>query len=209
MLANQPSESFPGPFTLHKLSGQPEINRRAQHNIVSGRRKAVSAFVLVFANFENIEAKNYLQFLLNALVFNKFTNSCVLPSSERPNGSSQTLKYEQRLKRKRKSRRMLKRSSLKHSQSAVLWEHHNEEVKRLVEDKNRQANWREWGPYLSDRQWGTVREDYSHDGNWQVRIDNYPGLINLICCHILQYINMHNKTNISSTAGYEPNNKKF
>lgn len=27
------------------------------------------------------------------------------------------------------------------------------------------AQWREWGPYLSDRQWGTVREDYSPDGN--------------------------------------------
>ncbi|MDH0746094.1 glucosidase [Pseudomonas sp. GD03842] len=27
------------------------------------------------------------------------------------------------------------------------------------------AGWREWGPYLSDRQWGTVREDYSADGN--------------------------------------------
>ncbi len=25
--------------------------------------------------------------------------------------------------------------------------------------------WRKWGPYLSERQWGTVREDYSHDGN--------------------------------------------
>jgi Glycosyl hydrolase family 63 C-terminal domain len=25
--------------------------------------------------------------------------------------------------------------------------------------------WRRWGPYLSERQWGTVREDYSHDGN--------------------------------------------
>ncbi len=27
------------------------------------------------------------------------------------------------------------------------------------------APWRKWGPYLSDRQWGTVREDYSQDGN--------------------------------------------
>ena len=27
------------------------------------------------------------------------------------------------------------------------------------------AEWRRWGPYLSDRQWGTVREDYSADGN--------------------------------------------
>nr|AIH14812.1 hypothetical protein [Westiella intricata UH HT-29-1] len=26
------------------------------------------------------------------------------------------------------------------------------------------AHWRRWGPYLSDRQWGTVREDYSHNG---------------------------------------------
>ena len=25
--------------------------------------------------------------------------------------------------------------------------------------------WRQWGPYLSERQWGTVREDYSSDGN--------------------------------------------
>jgi hypothetical protein len=27
------------------------------------------------------------------------------------------------------------------------------------------APWRRWGPYLSERQWGTVREDYSADGN--------------------------------------------
>ncbi len=27
------------------------------------------------------------------------------------------------------------------------------------------ANWKRWGPYLSERQWGTVREDYSQDGN--------------------------------------------
>ena len=25
--------------------------------------------------------------------------------------------------------------------------------------------WRRWGPYVSDRQWGTVREDYSEDGD--------------------------------------------
>ena len=30
------------------------------------------------------------------------------------------------------------------------------------------ANWRHWGPYLSERQWGTVREDYSADGSaWE------------------------------------------
>jgi len=39
------------------------------------------------------------------------------------------------------------------------------EEKRLEQDRNRQAYWRRWGPYLSDRQWGTVREDYSSDGS--------------------------------------------
>lgn len=39
------------------------------------------------------------------------------------------------------------------------------ERKRLIEDSNRTKHWKKWGPYLSDRQWGTVREDYSHDGN--------------------------------------------
>ena len=36
---------------------------------------------------------------------------------------------------------------------------------RLQEDRDRRANWKRWGPYLSERQWGTVREDYSAEGN--------------------------------------------
>jgi hypothetical protein len=36
---------------------------------------------------------------------------------------------------------------------------------RLDEDKLKQAEWKKWGPYLSERQWGTVREDYSSDGD--------------------------------------------
>jgi hypothetical protein len=35
---------------------------------------------------------------------------------------------------------------------------------RLQESRNRTANWQRWGPYLSERQWGTVREDYSATG---------------------------------------------
>ena len=38
------------------------------------------------------------------------------------------------------------------------------EEKRLQEDRARKANWKRWGPYLSERQWGTVREDYSANG---------------------------------------------
>jgi hypothetical protein len=39
---------------------------------------------------------------------------------------------------------------------------------RLIEDAERRKNWKRWGPYLSERQWGTVREDYSPDGSsWE------------------------------------------
>ncbi|NDJ19964.1 MGH1-like glycoside hydrolase domain-containing protein [Myxacorys almedinensis] len=39
------------------------------------------------------------------------------------------------------------------------------EENRLEDDRTRKAYWRRWGPYLSERQWGTVREDYSPDGS--------------------------------------------
>jgi hypothetical protein len=38
------------------------------------------------------------------------------------------------------------------------------EYLRLQEDKERKNHWKKWGPYLTERQWGTVREDYSPDG---------------------------------------------
>jgi hypothetical protein len=40
----------------------------------------------------------------------------------------------------------------------------NPEMKRLEETRTESLPWRKWGPYLSERQWGTVREDYSADG---------------------------------------------
>ncbi len=40
----------------------------------------------------------------------------------------------------------------------------NPEQVRLSEDSQRQKDWKRWGPYLSERQWGTVREDYSATG---------------------------------------------
>src|SRR6059036_3987012 len=43
-----------------------------------------------------------------------------------------------------------------------------EEHRRLEEAMRRTAHWRRWGPYLSERQWGTVREDYSPGGTaWE------------------------------------------
>ena len=42
------------------------------------------------------------------------------------------------------------------------------EARRLDEDTRRLKNWKRWGPYLSERQWATVREDYSPDGRlWE------------------------------------------
>ena len=35
------------------------------------------------------------------------------------------------------------------------------EDRRLEESRLRKKHWKRWGPYMSERQWGTVREDYS------------------------------------------------
>lgn len=39
------------------------------------------------------------------------------------------------------------------------------EQRRLEQARKKTHPWKKWGPYLSERQWGTVREDYSDDGN--------------------------------------------
>ena len=53
------------------------------------------------------------------------------------------------------------------------------EQKRL-NDSAKGTPWRKWGPYLSERQWGTVREDYSEDGDaWDYfppRSRPFPGV---------------------------------
>ena len=39
------------------------------------------------------------------------------------------------------------------------------EYHRLHETKTGKVHWKQWGPYLAERAWGTVREDYSSNGN--------------------------------------------
>ncbi len=51
------------------------------------------------------------------------------------------------------------------AQTASLHAHDVAEQKRLNEAREAGIPWKRWGPYLSERQWGTVREDYSQDGN--------------------------------------------
>ncbi|QDT00738.1 hypothetical protein [Adhaeretor mobilis] len=44
----------------------------------------------------------------------------------------------------------------------------NAEQQRLIEDRDGKNPWRAFGPYLSERQWGTMREDYSEHGEaWE------------------------------------------
>jgi hypothetical protein len=43
------------------------------------------------------------------------------------------------------------------------------EQQRLLASESRYADWKNWGPYLSERAWGTVREDYSPGGSaWEI-----------------------------------------
>ena len=39
------------------------------------------------------------------------------------------------------------------------------EKERLGENRAGRSRWRRWGPYISERAWGTVREDYSQSGD--------------------------------------------
>ena len=49
--------------------------------------------------------------------------------------------------------------------SPNAYERHSTEHRRLVEQAQGKKNWKQWGPYLAERAWGTVREDQSTDGN--------------------------------------------
>lgn len=40
-----------------------------------------------------------------------------------------------------------------------------EEEKKLKQDRERTKYWKKWGPYVSERQWATCREDYSDNGD--------------------------------------------
>ena len=54
---------------------------------------------------------------------------------------------------------------MKSSEKSPIVYLETKEQKRLNEARESGVSWKKWGPYLSERQWGTVREDYSHDGN--------------------------------------------
>src|SRR5678810_412976 len=55
--------------------------------------------------------------------------------------------------------------SMKSSEKTPITYIETREQKRLNEARENGVPWKKWGPYLSERQWGTVREDYSQDGN--------------------------------------------
>jgi hypothetical protein len=51
----------------------------------------------------------------------------------------------------------------------------NAERDRLEDTREKKIPWKKWGPYLSERQWGTVREDYSEGGDaWGYFSHDHP-----------------------------------
>jgi len=58
--------------------------------------------------------------------------------------------------------------ALRRRRTSILPRPHLAEQQRLGEDARREKHWKRWGPYLSERAWGTVREDYSPNGTaWE------------------------------------------
>src|SRR5215472_11260894 len=54
---------------------------------------------------------------------------------------------------------------MKKNQNSTVDYAETAEQRRLNDAREKSIPWKKWGPYLSERQWGTVREDYSEDGN--------------------------------------------
>ena len=70
---------------------------------------------------------------------------------------------------------------------------HAAEANRLKQDKQRRVDWKRWGPYLSERQWATVREDYSADGNWyeiDVQTMSWANCIHIVHATLLLLIHV-------------------
>src|SRR5580698_5273729 len=57
------------------------------------------------------------------------------------------------------------RSCLSRRKQGIKDQRMTSEEQRLQANDEKKAHWNRWGPYLSERQWGTVREDYSPDGD--------------------------------------------
>ena len=62
--------------------------------------------------------------------------------------------------------RKVAKGSFSRAKTVVGLDVSSAESSRMKQDKERVANWKRWGPYLSERQWATVREDYSEHGEW-------------------------------------------
>jgi hypothetical protein len=72
---------------------------------------------------------------------------------------------------------------------------------RLAESCTRKKHWKRWGPYLSERAWGTVREDYSAHGNaWEYLPHNaeIPKTLRLEIRPLIAFRDYHGTTHENS-----------
>jgi hypothetical protein len=89
-----------------------------------------------------------------------YGNWYVNPINLRPFETERTCR-ERKTRNRRRDMKTSTKSTLKpHIAYVETTEQH-----RLNAAREQRVPWKKWGPYLSERQWGTVREDYSQDGN--------------------------------------------
>src|SRR5688500_9522546 len=89
-----------------------------------------------------------------------FSGKRVVPPGTRPRGRQECLPHRTDVITWIHERFQLSDAPMDAREEPLTVEH-----QRLAEDARREKNWKRWGPYLSERQWGTVREDYSADGS--------------------------------------------
>lgn len=66
------------------------------------------------------------------------------------------------------------------------------EVRRLAEEATREKNWKHWGPYRAERQWATVREDYSPHGTaWEYFLHEHKERRINVGCHLRPHFSIH------------------
>src|SRR4051812_25734727 len=71
---------------------------------------------------------------------------------------------ESRVERANKARNLTMNAETRKNSETIM----NAELQRLQAERQTSRDWKQWGPYLSERQWGTVREDYSEYGScWE------------------------------------------
>ncbi|KAG6808523.1 hypothetical protein H0H92_003851 [Tricholoma furcatifolium] len=110
------------------------------------------------ASHEQPEVSQDREFVIPALTIDiPKPSSSPVPRPKLAKSSDSSPKYPQENREQQTYRQ--------HLAQKLGGEFHGVEKYRLLQDGKKERHWKRWGPYLSDRQWATVREDYSGNGD--------------------------------------------